>query len=195
MQIQFPPPLSHHFQLCGFTVSCFPFAGSLCCVMFLIFRAWQAEKCDLGPSNRLRSLGTTACTDANTRQALVTRGILHSSKANKPLCFASPSSHRTMQCKRGLFFGLKMYFLQSTLLVSDKRWTPFGIEELKKFSFADQNINNIKGVYRWKDWQYEGWTMLFTCSCALLNREKYPAMNQRTDREEQRAWQDKTKLP
>lgn len=49
------PPLSHPFRLCGFTASCFLFSGSLCYVLFLIFRAWQAEKCDLDSSNRLQS--------------------------------------------------------------------------------------------------------------------------------------------
>lgn len=82
------PPLSHPFWLCGFTMSCFPFSGSLCYVVFLIFRAWQAEKCDLGSSNRLQSLGTIACTDANILKVLVIWEPLSSSKANEPLFFS-----------------------------------------------------------------------------------------------------------
>jgi len=75
-------------------MSCFPFSGSLCCVVFLVFRAWQAEKCDLGSSNRLPGLGTTAYTDANILKVLIIGETLSSSKANKHLFF-SPSSHCT----------------------------------------------------------------------------------------------------
>jgi len=75
-------------------MSCFPFSGSLCYVVFLTFKAWQAEKCDLGSSNRLPGLGMTAYADANILKVLIIGETLSSSKANKPLFF-SPSSRCT----------------------------------------------------------------------------------------------------
>lgn len=63
--------LSHPFQPGGFTGSCLPLSGSLCWVLFLSFRAWQAEKCDPGSSSRLWSLGRAAHTDANRLEVLI----------------------------------------------------------------------------------------------------------------------------
>lgn len=41
-------------------MSYFPFSRTLCYVVFLAFKSWQAEKYDLDSSNRLQSLGTIA---------------------------------------------------------------------------------------------------------------------------------------
>lgn len=109
--MQIHSPLSHPFLLGGFTVSCLPLSASLCCVVFLRFRAWQAEKCNPGSSSRLWSLGRAAYTDANRLEVLIIWGTLSSSKANKPLFFSlSLSSYcATLPCKNKARISLQKY--------------------------------------------------------------------------------------